>query len=289
MGIIKRKLIADAGSTKVEWALIGPDGKLEANFTTAGFNSLMAEKDEILAAFANVDSLLNGYDKPQEIWFYGAGCATREICAKVEEALARTWDAEAVKAESDLLGAARALFGKSKGITCILGTGSNSCLYDGEKISFNVPSLGYILGDEGSGAALGKRLISDAFKGHLPDPVREKFLKEYSMNLAEILDMVYKRKNPNKFLASLVPFLQKHLWNPYVYSLVLEELRSFIRRNVAMYPGAHTLPISFIGSIAVEFENVLREAASAEGYKVAAVTKSPVSGLISYHTAELAI
>lgn len=287
MGILKRKLIADAGSTKVEWALIGPDGKLEANFTTPGFNSLMAEKEEIQSALADVDTLLKDYEKPEEIRFYGAGCVSRQVCQKVEDALRAVWGSEIIAAESDLVGAARALFGKSKGIACILGTGSNSCLYDGEKIAVNVPSLGFILGDEGSGASLGKRLINDAFKGHLPSPVREKFLAEHNITLDDILDMVYRRKEANKFLASLVPFLSRYLWNPYVYSLVLEEFRSFIRRNIAMYPGAHTLPISFIGSIAVVFENVLREAASAEGYSVAAIMKSPVPGLISYHTAEL--
>lgn len=287
MGILKRKLIADAGSTKVEWALIGPDGKLEANFTTPGFNSLMAEKEEIQSALADVDTLLKDYEMPEEIRFYGAGCVSRQVCQKVEDALRAVWGSEIIAAESDLVGAARALFGKSKGIACILGTGSNSCLYDGEKIAVNVPSLGFILGDEGSGASLGKRLINDAFKGHLPSPVREKFLAEHNITLDDILDMVYRRKEANKFLASLVPFLSRYLWNPYVYSLVLEEFRSFIRRNIAMYPGAHTLPISFIGSIAVVFENVLREAASAEGYSVAAIMKSPVPGLISYHTAEL--
>lgn len=287
MGLLKRKLIADAGSTKVEWALIGPNGTLEANFTTPGFNSLMAEREDILASLAEVDTQLREVGRPEEIRFYGAGCVSRAVCEKVEDALRTVWQSGTIAAESDLVGAARALFGRSKGIACILGTGSNSCLYDGEKIASNVPSLGYILGDEGSGASLGKRLINDAFKGHLPAQVREKFLSEHKITLQDILDMVYRKREANKFLASLVPFLSRYLWNPYVYSLVLEEFRSFIRRNIAMYPGAHTLPISFIGSIAVVFEKVLREAAAAEGYKVAAVVKSPVPGLISYHTAEL--
>lgn len=280
---MKRILIADAGSTKAEWAMLSPDGEVEAHVKTDGFNALMAEPEDIMNALAKVKEELNDRLSPDEIWFYGAGCATPEICHKVEDALRQTWNAPKVTAASDLLGAARALFGRNKGIACILGTGSNSCLYDGENIQQNVPSLGYILGDEGSGSALGKRLVGDAFKGHLPDPIRQKFLDEYGLTLSDILDNVYRRKQANKFLASLVPFLGRHLWNPYVYSLVHEEFRHFIRRNVAMYPGAHSLPISFIGSIGVVFEKVLREAAQAEGYKVAAVVQSPVEGLINYH------
>lgn len=280
---MKRKLIADAGSTKVEWAMLAPDGSLEARVITDGLNALMAEPEDITNSLSKVKEALNDRLSPDEIHFYGAGCATPAICHKVEDALRQTWNVQEVSVDSDLLGAARALFGKNKGIACILGTGSNSCLYDGDKIQHNVPSLGYILGDEGSGSALGKRLVGDAFKGHLPDPMREKFLEEYGLSLGDILDKVYRRKEANKFLASLVPFLERHLWNPYVYSLVHEEFRHFIRRNVAMYPGAHSLPISFIGSIGIVFEKVLREAARAEGYKVAAVVKSPMDGLIEYH------
>lgn len=279
---MNRKLIADAGSTKVEWTLIAPDGEVEGHIVSEGLNALMAEKEQMADAFAKARTLL-GDAAPTEVFFYGAGCATPAICAKVEEVLADAWGTQTVTAASDLLGAARALFGREQGIACILGTGSNSCLYDGTRISLNVPSLGYILGDEGSGAALGKRLVSDAFKGHLPAPVREAFLAEYGLTVSDILDKVYRRSDANRFLASLVPFLHRHLWNPYVYSLVLEELSQFIRRNVAMYPGAHSLPISFIGSIAVAFEKVLREAAAASGYRVSRIEKSPTEGLVAYH------
>lgn len=279
---MNRKLIADAGSTKTEWTLLGPDGAIEGHVIAEGLNALLAEKEQMAEAFAAARASL-GDAAPAEVFFYGAGCATPAICEKTEEVLAATWGTEAVTAASDLLGAARALFGQEKGIACILGTGSNSCLYDGARISVNVPSLGYILGDEGSGAALGKRLVSDAFKGHLPAPVREAFLAEYGLSLADILDKVYRRRDANRFLASLVPFLHRHLWNPYVYSLVLEELSQFVRRNVAMYPGAHSLPVSFIGSIAVEFEQVLREAAASQGYRVSRIEKSPTAGLVAYH------
>ena len=141
----------------------------------------------------------------------------------METALSDVWSDAECHVHSDLVGAARSLFGNRKGIACILGTGSNSCLYDGSGIISQIPSLGYILGDEGSGAALGRRLIGDAFKEQLPQNVKEAFLEEFHLTLEEILNRVYKSPSPNSFLASFVPFLKKNLWNPYVYSLVLRE------------------------------------------------------------------
>ena len=145
------------------------------------------------------------------------------------------------------------------------------------------PSLGYILGDEGSGAALGKRLINEAFKGQLPENIKKKFLEKYDFTLPLILENVYRKPAPNRFLASIVPFISENLWNPYIYSLVLEELTSFVKRNVAMYPGAHSLSLGFTGSIAFNFEKILKEAAASQGYSVRSVIKSPIEGLVKYH------
>ncbi|MDE7109893.1 MAG: ATPase, partial [Muribaculaceae bacterium] len=221
--------------------------------------------------------------KVDDIYYYGAGCATKEICKKIKSALLSVWQPEICEVNSDLLGAARALFGNRKGIACILGTGSNSCLYDGGQIIMQIPSLGYVLGDEGSGAALGKRLIGDVFKEQLPASVREMFLEEYKLTLPEILEKIYKLPSPNRFLASFVPFLKKNLWNPYIYSLVLKELTRFVKRNVAMYPGAHALNVNFTGSVAFHFQNILKEATASLGYSVTHVTETPVDGLIDYH------
>lgn len=288
LNLMRKILIADAGSTKIDWALISDAGDIMGRFATDGLNALLAEMEDAEALMRNVRGQL-GEHIPDEIHYYGAGCATERICGKMAEALERIGGTPAVSVSSDLLGAARALFGRESGIACILGTGSNSCLYDGEKIACNVPSLGYVLGDEGSGAALGKRLVRDAFKGQLPQTVREKFLDTYQLTLGDILDKVYRSPAPNKFLASLVPFLSDNLWNPYVYSLVLEELTSFIKRNVAMYDGAHSLPVSFTGSIASVFGKLLREAASSQGYHVSDIVGSPIEGLIQYHMTRPAI
>lgn len=280
---MKNKLIADAGSTKVEWALLDNNGEVAFSFISDGLNALLAHPDSVASSFKDVASRLPSHIEVEEVHYYGAGCATTEICTKMQEAIALTWKNSDICVASDLLGAARSLFGTKKGIACILGTGSNSCLYDGNAIVSQIPSLGYILGDEGSGAALGKRLVSDAFKNQLPESIREKFLAKYGLTLPGILDNIYRSHTPNKFLASLVPFLKENLWNPYIYSLVLKELTKFVRRNVAMYPGAHTLDLSFTGSIAFHFERLLREAAESLGYRVTSVAETPMKGLVEFH------
>lgn len=280
---MKNRLIADAGSTKVDWAIIDNKGNVAARATGDGLNALLASPKEIEENLAAVCTDLSKAGEPSEIYYYGAGCATPSICDKMREALRHTWDIENISVSSDLLGAARALFGRGKGIACILGTGSNSCLYTGEEIASHVPSLGYIMGDEGSGAALGKRLVSDAFKSILPEEVRDNFLKWSELTLEDILEKVYRGKSPNKFLASLVPFIKENIWNTYLYSLVLKELTIFFKRNVALYHGAHPYPVGFIGSVATNFENILREAASSQGFSVGKIMASPMDGLINYH------
>lgn len=280
---MKSKLIADAGSSKIDWVFLLPDGSVGMRHSSDGINALLADAETVERSLKDVREALGADLMPDAIYYYGAGCATPRVCDRMKEIIAGVWNAGEIFVASDLLGAARALFGHDRGIACILGTGSNSCLYNGENIETNIPSLGYVLGDEGSGAALGKRLVSDAFKRQLPEKIRRDFLAEYDLSLEVILEKVYRTPAPNKFLASLVPFIKKTLWNPYIYSIVFHEFKHFIRRNVAMYPGAHSLPVSFVGSIALVFEPVLREAASSQGYSVDTVMKSPIDGLIAYH------
>lgn len=281
---MKNKIIVDAGSSKVEWILLSDNGKVLNRTISDGVNAMLISEEDAQKHFSAVKDILGQNESLNEIHYYGAGCATPAVCDKIQSVLNSVWTAGQVHVASDLLGAARSLHGKEKGIACILGTGSNSCLYDGQEIVKNVPSLGYILGDEGSGAALGRRLIADAFKGHLPSSIKDTFINRYKLTIADILDNVYRSPKPNKYLASLVPFLSEHLWNPYIYSLVLEEFTNFIKRNVAMYPGAHSLPIAFTGSIAYYFEKILSDAVERQGYKVAKITRTPMEGLIAFHS-----
>ncbi len=281
---MKNKVIADAGSTKVEWLLLSEAGAVLSRVTSDGLNALLADSAEVVRHFTEARAGLGQSESVSEIHYYGAGCATPAANAKIHTAIESVWTAGVVHVSSDLVGAARSLLGRNRGIACILGTGSNSCLYDGSDIESNVPSLGYILGDEGSGAALGKRLVADVFKGQLPESVRRKFSEIYHIGIPEVLEKVYRTPAPNKYLASLVPFLSSHLWNPYIYNLVLEEFTRFITRNIAMYPGAHSLPICFTGSIAYYFQKVLSDAMERQGYEVAKISRTPMEGLITFHS-----
>ena len=277
------KIIADAGSSKTDWVLTDMSGAEIKRFTTQGLNALLSDAAEIEASLCSVTSQIPDGHKVNEVHYYGAGCATAEINEKMRCALTGALHAETVNVESDLLGAARSLLGHGSGIACILGTGSNSCLYDGERIVENIPSLGYILGDEGSGAAIGKRLLSDALKGRLPKDVTAELLGKYGLGLPEVLNRVYRMPAPNKFLASLVPFVHEHLSNPYVYTLASNEFKRFLVRNVSSYSGARRLPICFTGSVAYHFREVIEEAVNDLGLKIGLIEAHPLDGLAQYH------
>jgi N-acetylglucosamine kinase-like BadF-type ATPase len=215
------------------------------------------------------------------IHFYGAGC-TPEKAILLKGILLTFFPQAEISVESDLLGAARSLCGKEKGIACILGTGSNSCEYDGEKIVSNVSPLGYILGDEGSGAVLGKRLVGDCLKRQLPEAICQAFLKETRLSPAEIIDKVYRQPQANRFLASLTPFLSAHRETPEIHALLLSCFTDFFRRNVMQYEYQRK-EVHFTGSIAWFFKEEVTEAAHALNIRTGKFIKSPIQGLTIYH------
>ena len=190
--------------------------------------------------------------------------------------------AETIEAHSDLLGSARALCGHNYGIASILGTGANSCLYDGTSIVMNTPAMGYILGDEGSGASLGKRLLHDLYKGVLSEKVKASFEAETGLVMPEIINKVYRQPLPNRFLASLSTFIHTHLDVPEMRQLVIDTFVDFFRFNIAPYQRPD-LPVSFVGSIAYFFESELREAAESQGFTLGTILRSPIEGLIRFH------
>ena len=278
------KLIADSGSTKVEWCLLDHDKPVRQIFTS-GFNALMLTEEEI-AQYLD-DELMSQLGEQArsvtEVHFYGAGCIDEEVCRNVRRAIRQNIDVPTIEAHSDLLGAARALFGEREGIVCILGTGSNSCYYNGREIKDHVSPLGYILGDEGSGAVLGRHLIGDVLKHQLPRELCDRFLDEYNLTSNAIIRRVYKEPSPNRFLASVTPFLLKNIEEPAIHRLVLNEFKSFFVRNVAQYDRYRVLPVSFVGSIAYLYRSVLDEAAAALDATVDTVIKTPMEGLVKYH------
>lgn len=274
-------LLADSGSTKTDWLYIAADGT-KTELRTNGINPARDTHDYIYNVVCHeLMPQLPSVANLQEIHFYGAGCidpfrsSVREV---LESLLPNCW----IEVESDLLGAARALCGQTPGIACILGTGSNSCLYDGKNITSNTPPLGYILGDEGSGTMLGKMLLNGMYKGILPDALKQEFTDTFQLTLPDIIERVYRKPAANTFLASLVPFLAEHRAHPAVHDLLICAFRQFFTRNIIGY-NQPTLPVNFVGGIAFQFENELREAALAEGLKVGHIVRRPIEAIAKYH------
>lgn len=266
------KLIADSGSTKTDWLL---QDKTECiTVRTQGINPFMLGSNEISDIIKGELLPQLPLKCPKQVHFYGAGCRGEQT-ATLKEILHNVFPESTVEVESDMVGAARALCGKSEGVACILGTGENSCLFDGTRIIENIPPLGFILGDEGSGAALGKRLVGDILKKQLSEKIRRQFFTEYHMDVDEIIRRVYKSPLPNRFLASFTYFLHKNRKEKEIQSLIVEEFNIFFRRNVAAYKRPD-LPVHFVGSIAVCFSEELRTAAGNNGFQVGHLLKSPL-------------
>lgn len=279
-------LLADSGSTKTDWCLI-QGGQSIRQVKTGGTNPFFQTQEEIAGEIrsALVEQLPS--TDIDDVYFYGAGC-TPEKQPILEGALRRHLHIHGhCEVASDMLAAARSLCGHNPGIACILGTGSNSCAYDGRQIVSNVPPLGFILGDEGSGAVLGKLLVGDILKRQLPASVIDSFNERYHLSNGEIIERVYRQKLPNRFLASFAPFLSDHLAEPAVRALVVESFRSFLQRNVKQYSGWDQLPVSFCGSIAFYFREPLLEALKAEGMTLGRIIQAPMEGLINYHTGRI--
>lgn len=271
-------LLADSGSTKTEWC-VAQQGKRVKTIFTKGINPVFENEEEITKQLK--DNLVPGLEdfSVEKVLFYGAGCAYEEVNKMVERAVSRLLNVP-VEVNSDLLGAARALFGNQKGIACILGTGSNSCLYDGTHIVENVSPLGFILGDEGSGAVLGRLMVGAALKNQLGEGMRDKFLKRFDLTVPDIINSVYRKPFPNRFLASLSVFLKENLDYPEVRTLVRKSFDRFFRRNVMQYPDCHRLRVSFVGSIAFYYQDVLKEVADGRALHIGEIMQAPMDGLV---------
>ncbi len=269
------KITTDSGSTKCTW-LLDTDGQVRKVRTT-GINAVQFSPEQIREVLAQLPHC----GQVEAIQFYGAGCGESfpETSEKLRRTLAEHFQCDRIAIESDLLGAARALFQHGEGIACILGTGSNSCWYCDGEIRQHVPPLGYILGDEGSGAALGRNLLNAIFKGHIP--LREEFLAAHDLTYEQIISRVYREPYANRFLASFVPFIHAHIDSVQVRELVTQSFRAFAERNLSRYPAGQ--PISFVGGVAAHFAALLRESLTQAGYPIREIVESPDDGLIKYH------
>ena len=268
-------IIADSGSTKCSWTAISSEGIERVR--TRGINAVQHSEPFIGAILAE----LPAWDNVEQVWFYGAGCGAHFPKAQhmMEQLLAKRFRGAEVHAESDLTGAARALFGRGDGIACILGTGSNSCYCKGGEVIENVPPLGYILGDEGSGAVLGRNLLNGIFKGYIP--LHRELETEMGLSYEELIRRIYREPGANRFLGSLAPFILRHINCAPLGEMVKESFREFARRNLRRYPAGKK--VAAIGSIALHFEGLLRDALREEGFTLDRVVASPDEGLINFH------
>lgn len=283
-------LIVDSGSTKTSWCFAFlPDTKSAdgaRTVTTEGLNPAVMSVEEVEEKIAKalnhcLQSLSISAADVENVFFYGAGCISGRAGVVSESIQSILVDARIYVAD-DLLGAARALCGHKAGIACILGTGSNSCLYDGKNIVAHTPALGYVLGDEGSGAVLGRKFLNAVLKQTLPENIRKRFLQESGLDMAEVINRVYRSPAPNRFLASMSKYIHGYLDEKEVRDIVIDNFEDFIRNNILAY-GDEFRTINVVGSIAYHYKEQLTEAASRNGFQIGKIIKSPIEGLIEFH------
>ena len=278
---MKSILIADSGSTKTEWCLLS--GNKKKKVITQGlspyfFNELQISdilKKELLVKLKDVT--------PDEIYFYGTGCSNPANAAIVKRAIKGHYKKATIKIEHDLSGAAKALCGHEKGVACILGTGSNSCYYNGKKIVKNSPGLGYVLGDEGSGAYLGKKVIQYYLYNTFDEDLMERFKAKFNTSPVEIFEAVYKKPLPNRYLASYAIFLAENRGHYMIENIIEDGLNDFFFNHVYKYRESWTMPLHFIGSVAYGFKDVLKDLCNSYELQLGRVLKNPMDGLIKYH------
>jgi len=276
------KLIADSGSTKTNWVLV-KDGEVKKTRQTIGLNPY----------FHTIESLINVLEEQilpiveaqdlASIHFYGAGCSSEKPVSLIQEALKRVFPDVSVEIEHDLLAAARALCGKSPGLASILGTGANTCYYDGKKILKRVRALGFILGDEGSGSYMGKRFIKDYLHDEVSEEVKILFNDDFNLTDADIHNNVYKNPMPNRFLASFAAYIIEHKHIPYFRELILSGFDDFLQKHILMFEESRIYPLNVIGAIGYLNRELLVEAAAKYQIRVGLVIKDPIENLVKFH------
>lgn len=278
-------LIADSGSTKTEWKIINREMPIDSVFT-AGINPYFLPMDEIFLLLRRELKEYEGreFDK---IYFYGTGCNSESKNNTVREAIGKFCKASEIFIGTDLLGAARSLCQNEPGIACIMGTGSNSCYYDGSSIAANVSPLGYILGDEGGGAVLGRKLISAVLKKQVPAEVINLFFETYKLTPQEILESVYMKPFPNRFLGQFAKFYSANKDIVELREILTVSFEEFIVRNILQYRLAGTLPVHFTGSISFHFRQIIEDLLTQFNLTAGKFTLSPMTDLIKYHISNL--
>lgn len=275
-------LIAESGSTHASWRLIHKSGAI-SQYKTEGVNPYLETTEALSLKISKQLKPQLSDESIKELFFYGSGCGADDKKEKVRAALDRSLSPASIEVHEDMLAAARALCGHERGIACILGTGSNSALYDGEIIVKQQPSFGFLLGDEGSGSYLGKILTKAYFEQELPGHISKNFQDLYQLSIGDFLTTLYERPYPNRYLAGFSPFILKYQSDPYIYRMVYDAFSVFLQKFVLKYPDAQQYKVSFVGSIAHYYNTILRKAVADQGLVCGLIMENAIAGLTLYH------
>jgi N-acetylglucosamine kinase-like BadF-type ATPase len=278
-------IIADSGSTKTDWVIL--NDSIEKQTSTIGFNPVFHTTDSIIQNVQSNIELKTIQNQISRLFFYGAGCSSARNKSIIYEALQQCFPLAKIIVGHDLEAAAYATYNDQPHIACILGTGSNSCYFDGKNCIEKTPALGFILGDEASGAYFGKKLITEFLYDNLTSEIASDFTQTYALSLNDIIDKVYRQPNPNVFLASLTPFIHKHISYDLFQGILQEGMHAFLQHHVLCYPEYKDVPVNFVGSIAHHFQESLFESAQNLQVHIDQIIQKPIDGLIKYHREHL--
>ncbi|MAE08361.1 MAG: hypothetical protein CL661_06330 [Bacteroidetes bacterium] len=275
-------LIADSGSTKTSWVLTNGE-KVIQTVHTKGYNPYYFKNKSLLKTIKSELLPMLVTNQVDKIFFYGSGCSSDENCSLVKNALCQLFPNSYVEVNHDLFGAALALLKNKEGIACILGTGSNSCHWDGNKIINNVPSVGYLLGDEGSGTYIGMKILKGILENKAPDNLINNFYKYYNITFDEVLSRVYNEAEPNRFISDVSKFAEKNIRNSWIQETIKQSFVDFIENQLKAYKNYQNLKVCFTGSIAHHFKEILSDVCFESGIKLGIILQNPIDGLVSYH------
>ncbi|MEL6655044.1 MAG: hypothetical protein AAFP77_02520 [Bacteroidota bacterium] len=275
------QVIVDSGSTKADWKFITKES--ETDLHTMGFNPNFTDSDQIESELKQSFTGKVNFNEEADIYFYGSGCWDRKRKIIIENGLSRVFPNANINVHHDLLGAARATCGNLPGISAIIGTGSNTCLYDGKEVIDNVTNLGYLCGDEGSGTHLGKKLIRHYFYRELPKGLEQELEQFIGGGKQKVLDTIYGDTPPNVYLASFTRFMSEHMDHPFIQRILYRSFAEFVDRHVRKYHGHMSLPVHFIGSIAYVFQDMLKIVLTERAMQYGVFIKQPIDSLVDYH------
>lgn len=282
-------LLAESGSTKCDWVALNSDGSEHTRFSTMGFNPYFHSAPFIEEELGNNATVKALRSKIEHIYFYGAGASSESLKDIIKDGLSRIMPRAMIYVDHDLVASAYSTYTGEPAITCILGTGSNSCFFDGKTVSEEVPALAYILGDEGSASFIGKRLVADFLYKRLPKELAEDFYETYGVDKDEIITSVYNKPGANVYLASYSRFAGKHMNHDYIREIVREGFAKFADIHIACFANCREVPVHFVGSVGAIFHELLEDVLAERGFKMGQIMRKPVDGLIKYHIEQMDI